>query len=662
MVIALSIMIFTATTSVLSGLRSAPASFAAGEGFVISEANAPTIFSSHVSMDMLPSLEAMENITGVSPEIFAFSSWNGHSFVLRGVDLERLNKTGPAFSKFELAAGGDPGAIDSALVGDRLLGRLGIHLPYTIPVVGSYSSKIHFLRIVGSFESNSPLDDELLITLGAARFLAGMPEGEVSVIRVSTSQPGWLSDLLSPQAARFALFDLQTSKAQVSKGEPLTVSVSVRNWGSEAGRATITYTELDRVLAEVAVELNASASETVQRTFVSEAVGSHSIQVTVSGELPVRLWANYSVVEPYLDVAAPSRVMLGQTFNVTVTEYTGQPASQSLVRFSFQTATADSQGKAMFTANATGEFEIIATLSGFSEGATSARVVDPSQFPHTFVPVITSFSISPTTTKSSEAVTGVVTVENDGTEAGSFDVVVYVDNLEILTRTVNLSGISSETFAFTLVGLDTGTRTLQVGPFARQLVVEPWFAENPDLVQFVIRFSGSSSLSTSASIPIYQAAKISQGNVAVSLFAVGAISALLAVLAVTSVFSKEIREGRRRLGVLRTIGASRSAIMGLVLPQALEKALAGAAVGIALGIIMADQLSRSGLFFLFGHKFVLEMNTGLLVLMLFGAVGISILSALASARVAIRESSIRSIKRLEEEPAEMPLAREFLED
>ena len=662
MVIALSIMIFTATTSVLSGLRSAPASFAAGEGFVISEANAPTIFSSHVSVDMLPSLEAMENITGVSPEIFAFSSWNGHSFVLRGVDLERLNKTGPAFSKFELAAGGDPGAIDSALVGDRLLGRLGIHLPYTIPVVGSYSSKIHFLRIVGSFESNSPLDDELLITLGGARFLAGMPEGEVSVIRVSTSQPGWLSDLLSPQAARFALFDLQTSKAQVGKGEPLTVSVSVRNWGSEAGRATIRYTELDRVLAEVAVELNASASETVQRTFVSEAVGSHSIQVTVSGELPVKLWANYSVVEPYLDVAAPSRVMLGQTFNVTVMEYTGQPASQSVVRFNFQTATADSQGKAMFTANATGEFEITATLSGFSEGAASARVVDPSQFPHAFVPVIASFSISPTTIRSSEAVTGVVTVENDGTVGGSLDVVVYVDNLEILTRTVNLSGISSETFAFTLVGLDTGTRTLQVGPFARQLVVEPWFAENPDLVQFVIRFSGSSSLSTSASIPIYQAAKISQGNVAVALFAVGTVSALLALLAVTSVFSKEIRESRRRLGVLKTIGASKSAVRNLVFPQALENALAGAAIGIALGIIVADQLSRSGLFFLFGHEFALDLNTGLLVLVLLGTVAISVVSALASTTIAVRETAIRSIKGLEEELAEQPQSDALKDD
>ena len=660
--IALSIMIFTATTSVLSGLRFAPASFAAGEGFVISEANAPTIFSSHVSMDMLPSLEAMENITGVSPEIFAFSSWNGHSFVLRGVDLERLNKTGPAFSKFELAAGGDPSAIDSALVGERLLGRLGIHLPYTIPVVGSYSSKVHFLRIVGSFESRSPLDDELLITLGAARFLAGMPEGEVSVIRVSTSQPGWLSALLSPHAAQFALFDLRTSKAQVGKGEPLTVSIRVRNWGSEAGKAAIIYTELGQVLAEVPVELNASASEAVQHAFVTDALGSHSIEVTVSGDLPVKLWANYSVVEPYLDVAAPSRVMLGQTFNVTVTEYTGQPASQSIVWFNFQTATADIEGKAKFTANATGEFGITATLSGFSEGVTSARVVAPSQFLHAFVPVIASFSVSPTTIRSTEAVTGVVTVENDGTEAGLFDVVVYVDNLPTLTRTVNLSGISSETFEFTLAGLDTGTRTLQVGPFARQLVVEPWFAENPDLVQFVIRFSGSSSLSSSASIPIYHAAKISQGNVAVALFAVGAISALLAVLAVTSVFSKEIREGRRRLGVLRTIGASRSAIMGLVLPQALENALAGAAVGIALGIIVADQLSRSGMFFLFGHEFALEMNTGLLVLMLFGAVGIGVLSALASARVAVQESSIRSIKRLEEEPAEMPRVEESPED
>jgi len=222
--------------------------------------------------------------------------------------------------------------------------------------------------------------------------------------------------------------------------------------------------------------------------------------------------------------------------------------------------------------------------------------------------------------------------------------------------------MSSETLSFSLDGFSIGARTIQVGPFARQLLVRPWFADNPDLVQFVIRYSGSSTLSSSASIPIYQAAKISQGNIAVALFAIGAISALLAALAVTSIFSKELREGRRRLGVLKTIGASRSAIRGMVFPQALENALAGAAIGIALGIIAADQLSRSGVFFLFGHEFALDVNTSLLVLVLFGAVAISVPSALVSATVAVRESAIRSIKRLEEESDEQSRIDELLDD
>jgi len=218
--------------------------------------------------------------------------------------------------------------------------------------------------------------------------------------------------------------------------------------------------------------------------------------------------------------------------------------------------------------------------------------------------------------------------------------------------------MSSETLSFSLDGFSIGARTIQVGPFARQLLVRPWFADNPDLVLFVIRYSGSNTLSSSASIPIYQAAKISQGNVAVALFAIGAISALLAALAVTSVFSKEIREGRRRFGVLKTIGASPSAIRNLVLPQALETALAGAAIGIAFGIIVADQLSRSNVFFLFGHEFTLNYDTSLMVLLIMGTVAISIVSALSSAMVAVRETAIQSIKGLSEEAIDELLAED----
>jgi hypothetical protein len=655
-------MIFTTTTSVLSGLRSAPAAFAAGEGFVISDANAPTIFSSRVSVDMLPSLDALENITGASPEIFCFSSWNGQSFVVRGVNLTRLNETGPTLSGFVLSPGESAGRIDSALIGERLLERLGIHLPYTIPVVGSYNVKLQFLRIVGWFRSDSPLDDELLASLDAARQLTGMADGDVSIIRVSTSDPGWLSDLLSPKAARFALLDLCVSKAQVAKGEPVMVSVDVRNWGVKTGTATVTFSEQGQMLAEVATNLNASESKTINREFVSEVTGFHSVEVAVAGDLPVRLWINYSVVEPYLEVAAPAKVMLGQTFNVTVTKFDGGPASTAHVSYDSQVATVDSEGRAMFIANETGVFVTTAELTGFSDGLASIEVLDPAGFPDAFVPTIVSFSITPVEIRSPDGVRGIVVIENDGTVAGTQDVVVYVDNSPALVLTVNLSGMSSETLSFSMGGFSIGARTLQVGPFARQLLVRPWFADNPDLVQFVIRYSGSSTLSSSASIPIYQAAKISQGNVAIALFAIGAISALLAALAVTSVFSKEIREGRRRLGVLKTIGASPSAIRNLVLPQALETALAGAAIGVAFGIIVADQLSRSNLFFLFGHEFSLEFDPGLLVLLIPSTVVISVVGALASTTAAIRETAVHAIKGYEERTMESAGADETLED
>ena len=655
-------MIFTTTTSVLSGLRSAPAAFAAGEGFVISDANAPTIFSSRINVDIVPLLDDLKNVTGASAEIFSFSSWNGHSFVLRGVDLVNLNKTGPRFSMFELTPHGSTSEFDSALVGTRLLDRLGIQLPFTIPVVGSYSFKVQFLKVVGWFQSGSPLDDEMLISLGAARQLTGMADGEASIIRVSTSHPDWLTNLLSPKAARFALFNLHTSTAQVAKGEPVTIDVVVRNWGSEAGIVNVTFTEQDREIGWSSVTLNASVSKTVTKDFASDVVGPHSIQVSIGGEFPVKLWANYSVVEPYLTLATPAIVTVGSSFNVTAKLFNGLPAPSASLSFDSQAAVADSEGRATFAANMAGAFAVNATLSGYSPCSAMVSVVDPATLPHTFAPGIVSASFAPAEIRTSELVTGIVVVENDGTLAGVFNVVVYVDNQPSMTIAVNLSGMSSETLSFTMGGLAAGIRTLQVGSFAAQVTVQPWIADNPDLVQLVIRYSGSGSLASSSSIPIYQAAKISQGNVAVALFAIGAISALLAGLAVTSVFSKELREGRRRLGVLKTIGASRSAIRGMVLPQALENALAGAAIGIALGIIAADQLSRSGMFFLFGHEFALDVNTSLLVLVLFGAVAISVLSALVSATVAVRESAIRSIKRLEDESGERPRIDELLDD
>jgi len=647
LVVALSMLIFTATASVLSGLRSAPEAFAANEGFVISDSTAPTIFSSRVSVDMVPALEGIPSITGASPEVFAFSSYEDVSFVVRGVELGRFNDTGPAFKEFSLIQGQSIACVNSALVGARLLDRLGMDAPYMLPLVGSYSSKMELVNVVGSYTTGSPLDDEMLVSLDVARFLSGMPTDKVSVVRVATDDPDWLAGVLSPANARFTLFDLHTSGGEVAIGESLPISVGVRNWGGAAGSVTVLFSEGARHLDEAVVALDASESKTVARSFVSEQLGERSIEISIHGDFPVTLYANFTVIEPYLTLSVPSKVLLGSVFNVSVTKSCGEPAEGALVTFGTQSAYTDASGTASLSASAAGTWTVRATMSGLTEASAAVQVQDPSAFPAEFLPTIVDFTVLPEVVKESESARGVLAVTNSGSLGGQFIAQILVDAQVLTTLNISLLGMSSETVRFDISGLAPGTHTVQAGSFSRLLVVESWIAENPDLVQLVVRYGGSTTLSSSASIPIYQAAKISEGNVSVALFAIGAISALLAALAIASIYSKEVHESRRTLGILRTIGASKRAIRRLIFPQALRSGLAGAAVGIVLGVLVVDSMSRSGLFMVFGHTLALELDLLLLLMVLLASVAISVGTALWCSMAASRESAIVSIRGLE---------------
>lgn len=641
-------LIFTATSSVLAGLRSAPEAFAASEGFVISDNTAPTIFSSRVRADMVSALESVPGITGASPEIFAFSSYEGVSFVVRGVDLEMFNSTGPAFNRFELAKSGSVGSVNSALVGHRLLARLGMEPPCMMPLVGSYSPRMEFVEVIGSFSTGSSLDDEMLVSLDVARFLSGMAIGKVSIIRVASDDPGWLADALSPANARFTLFDLHTSKGEVAVGESMSISVGVRNWGGTAGEIAISFSEGGRSLDELSVSLGPSGSTTVSREFVSEQLADRSIAVSISGDFPVTLYANFTVIEPYLRLSAPPKVLLGSVFNISVTRFSGEPAEGAQVTFGTQSVSADSAGEASLSAPEAGSWTVRAAMPGLTGASATVQVQDPSSFPAEFLPSISDFTVLPEVVKESEPAKGVLTVTNSGSVGGQFIVQIVADSHVLSTLNVSLAGMSSETVRFDISGLSPGTHTIQAGSFSRSLVVESWVAENPDLVQLVVRYGGSTSLSSSASIPIYQAAKISEGNVSVALFAIGAISALLAALAIASVYSKEIHESRRTLGVLRTVGSSRRTVRRLVLPQALRGGLVGAVAGVALGVLVALGISSSGMFMVFGHTLSLGLDLGLIVAVLLASVAISVGTAMWSAMAASGESAIASIRGLED--------------
>ena len=650
-VVALSILIFTATASVLSGLDNAPAAFAASEGFVISSTTAPTIFSSQVDMGMVSSLESLENITGASPEVFAFSTWDGCSFVVRGVDLERLNATGPVFSVLSLSEGASTTARRSALIGTRLLDRISLELPFTLPLVGSYQSRLELVDVVGTYKSDSALDDELLVSLDVARSLSGTPDDKASIIRVSTSEPDWLAGLLAPETARFALYDLHLSNSFVAVDEVLTATMTVRNWGLSAGTAIVEVRD-DGAPADIfEVALDASESRTVSRTLSFPDLGPHDIRISLLGDFPVRLDATVTVVEPYMVLSCPSKALLGEDFTVRLSSYSGEPVEGASITCAGTVSTTDPTGSAVVSSDVSGAVTVTAHHIGYGDVSRSVDIVDLGTLPGEFLPEIKSFSLSPTTISESEGSTGLVMVENMGSLAGTYDVVLALDSQEHARTSVLLGPAESVAVTFLLESLSPGTHLAQVGAYSVELRVEPWFVDDSDLVQLVVRYGGSSTLSSASSLPLYQAAKISEGNVAVALLSVGAITALLATLAISSIFSKEIREGRHRLGVLRTLGASRSQIRRLVFPQALSTSLVGAAVGLVLGVAVAQTLAGMGMFMIFGHQSELALDLPLLLTVFLGAVAISIVSALLSSEVAVRETAISSIRNLQAEPA-----------
>jgi ABC-type lipoprotein release transport system permease subunit len=651
-VVALAMMIFTVTSSILSGLLAAPATFAGQGDHVVLSADASTIFSSRVDADLLPSLLSQEAVTAAWAEIVALSAWNGRAFIVRGIDLASILLPDSPFASMEVrySAALDNGR--SAIVGSRLLERLGVEPPYTLPLTGSYSSHVEFVEVVGSFDSGTYLDDEMLVHLEVARYLCGMPAGMVSAIGVSTDDPEWLANVLSPSEARFALFDIRASRSTAVAGEEISVTADVVNWGSELGEVSVFVEEGETVLDEIVVSLDASETATVTSLLSFDSLGTHTIDFRMTGTMPIEASLNITVVEPYLSVAAPPRAVVGADIEVFVTTHDGAPVEGAEVAYAIGdddgTISTDEFGSAGISAAQAGEMTIVASSPGYDEGSAIVEVVDLSTFPDEFLPVVRSFTIAPTTVPESDDVIGSVVVENAGAAGGWYELPILVDASEHSSLNVSLGPADICSAQITLEGLSVGVHSVQIGTYSREVTVEPWYADEPDIVQLVIRYGGTGTLSSSTSIPIYQAAKLSEGNIAVALISIGAISALLSVLAISAVFAKEVHEGRDTLGILRTLGASNAHIRRIVIPQALAGGLAGAAIGIATGVAAAILLVRSGAFLIFSHEFTFDVDVPLLVAIAIGAAAISVLSAAASAEVAVRETPIASMRKLDD--------------
>ncbi|UCE80481.1 MAG: FtsX-like permease family protein [Methanobacteriota archaeon] len=649
-IVALAIMIFTSTSSILSELRSAPAAFAGSGDYVVHSADAPTIFSSRVDVGIVPLLLNQQNITNAWAEIVTFSAWGDESFVIRGMDIDSALSDGRIPAEKAFLSGAQPDRI-SALTGSRLMDRLDLEPPCIIPLSGSYATGVEFVHVAGWFDVGSYLDDELIVSEDVARYLCNMPSDTASQIALTTDDPAWLEEVLSPDSARFAVFDVRKSKTAVVPGEEVIVEMEVRNWGSVAGDAHLTIADDGVLLDEFSLSLDASTTATVESRLSFDTEGTHQLEIQIPGGILTSSYLNISVVNPFLVIVASPRVPSGSPFNVTIVDNFGAPISGAEVEFTMgddqSVVVTDYSGKAEIMISDAGICSLTASHIDYDGASSTVELIDPATISDEFIPAVMAFTLSQDVIGESGQLQGVIVVENAGLAVGAIDLPVFVDSSPWTVLSVTLGPIERKSVSFSIGDIAVGTHSIQAGTFSHDFIVEPWFADEQDLVQLALRYGGTGVLSSSTMIPIYQAAKISEGNVAVALFSMGAISALLASLAISAVFAKEIRLARRMLGILRSIGASRPRIRVIVLFQAFLNGLIGSAVGVVAGIAVAVWLASAGMFTAFGHTLTFEPDTSLLLLIVVGAVAISAGSSLVSAEIAARESPISSIRDLE---------------
>lgn len=657
LVVALSVMVFTATASVLVGLERAPSSFAADSGYVVTSPGAPTIFSSVVDANLATAINRTSGYEGASPEIFAFSSFNGIPFVLRGIDWGLFSMTGPALSHVERLDGSSGLSGNEALVGSGLLGRLGIKTPYNLSVTASYQPRMKVLDVVGWFESSSSLNDELLVTLDVARDLSGIAADKVSIVRMS-SLSAEVKDVLTPEGPRFAIYDFTGSKSRVVLGEEFALGVTVKNWGTARGQVNVSFTEWNSTLGAssslytIPVTLDSGSEARIAHNVSFEDFGLKDLGAEIDGKDASKIDIAIDVVSSWLALWGPDSVALGSSFEVTVADYAGHPVVGAVVDFLNQTAVTDASGKARLNATNVGDFVMSASYPGLQNGSWSLSVVDLGSYPNSFNPIVTRFTILPYSFKETESGELLVVVENRGRLGGQFTKTIYLDSARFRALNVSLGPAETLVLTYQLDDISVGYHTLALGSSSAAFSVYPWYSEDQSLVQLAVKYGGTLKLSSATAIPMYQAAKLSQGEVDVAVMSVLCIAGTLAVLSVTSILAKEIHEGRAKLGVLRTIGAPRSAIRLLILRQSLAVSVVGAAIGVMLGLALAVALLESGSIMIFGHAIISSYSIGSSVagtVILIGSVVICVATSLAAAEVAARSTPISSIRKTEED-------------
>ena len=621
---AATLSVFVLLVLLIGGIGSAIAPLGATGTGTITSAGAAHPIDSRLDVQTADALEA-EGIEA-SPEIVLAQVSDGQPYLARGANYSDF----AAVTGAELIEGQEPTAPDEAVIGRNLARTLDVEVGETLTLGGSDQPAVARVTIVGIYETDGPVDDQLIVPLETGHHLSLDP-GKVHIVRTAGNVDAAFDDAGATDGSTGdSVVQSVSAPEEVVAGESTTVSVPVRNDGSTTATRTLAI-DVGQETYERAVTLDPGEEDRIQIDHTFEEPGDQTVAVQGHSQTVTVLAPDALVLPETL----PDRAPPGATLLVPVTTPAEEPIADATVTIDGEETTTDADGIARIPIPETeGQYELSATKAG-QDGMTHELQVTEGQERL----LGAELEITPRTGTPQTTPELTVTLVNHWTTDRTQDVNVVTPTGE-QTRTVTLAPGESQTTDRTLGGADSDQ---QIPPGEYEIAVTT--VDEPVATQTYEVLNGDIDLDEISEGAQYQSgAALGQvientlGNIQLLLATMVALAGLMTIGSTTAAFAQAVHARHEAIAIHRSTGARPVRVLKIVVLDAFRLAIPAVLLAAVVALLALYVLNALELLSIFGVRFAPGSGPVLLLASLLGAVGIAVCSATLALLPALRSS------------------------
>lgn len=625
--LAVCIALTTVASAYYQGIGEAPKLFFGGDdAFLVAPPGGRLIGTDTVPAGLTGPLRSLASVRGASAEIYVATAIDGRTVMARGVDpaafLSMENAT--------IARGRAPENAREALAGEGFARAFDLEPGDAIVLPGSFARTGARLTIAGVVDVAGPANEELMISLEAARGLTGVGPKEVHLIRVATFNRTEVKALVESIAPTFTYSDVQLSASTFLPGEQVTMRANLTNWGRIEGVKVVQVRQDGVAIAERAYRVPPFATIPVSVDFAVPRTGTFNITVNPTFVVEVGT-GNLSFVE------SPPIVATGQRFTVRIDDQHGNDAAGVWINATGVSTVTDASGTASLSITRAGR-HLLKAERDLAAGEVAVRdiyVIEPG-LENASSGAVVGVVLGAVEYGAARSVHARVELENRGGVAGNVSVPLRVNGTIVAYANATL-GAGERNWTSVSFRAPVGNHTLRAvnGSVNATFRVVPGDDPRIDaLLRGYDERARSPQISSTSGDSADEYIRRTIGNIGAAVLILSLVSGALASLGAVAILARHIAERRSSLGVVKSLGARDGWLVDVITWEAARYGGVAAALGVGGGVVGALAIDALGVVRAFGHAVhpVLSWTTlGLIFL-------VSTLSFVVAARLLVRDA------------------------